>query len=82
MVTITIQQAQADLPNYLKQAALGERVVVVDNGVPLAEIGPTTPVPAVPRVMGMDKGKLEVPASFFEPLPDDLLKLFEGGDEP
>jgi hypothetical protein len=30
------------------------------------------------RPIGLAKGKLQIPESFFEPLPDDLLDAFEG----
>lgn len=30
------------------------------------------------RPIGLAKGAFEIPASFFEPLPDDLLDAFEG----
>ena len=30
------------------------------------------------RPIGLAKGQLNIPASFFEPLPDDLLDAFEG----
>lgn len=31
-----------------------------------------------PRPTGLGKGLVEVPDSFFAPLPEDLLRLFEG----
>ncbi|SJM89272.1 conserved hypothetical protein [Crenothrix polyspora] len=30
------------------------------------------------RPIGLAKGQLEIPTSFFEPLPDDMLDAFEG----
>ena len=35
----------------------------------------------VNRPMGWMKGKWQLPDSFFDPLPDDLLNLFEGKTE-
>ncbi len=35
----------------------------------------------VNRPIGWMKGKWELPDSFFDPLPDDLLDLFEGKTE-
>ena len=32
-----------------------------------------------PRPIGWLKGQWEVPGSFFEPLPQDLLEAFDGG---
>ncbi len=34
-----------------------------------------------PRSVGWLRGKMIVPDSFFDPLPDDLLDLFEGKSE-
>ena len=34
--------------------------------------------PKEPRPVGLGKGLAELPASFFEPLPEELLRLFEG----
>jgi hypothetical protein len=31
-----------------------------------------------PRPIGLAKGEFEVPKSFFEPLPDNLIQEFEG----
>jgi hypothetical protein len=31
-----------------------------------------------PRPIGLAKGEFEVPKSFFEPLPDNLIEEFEG----
>lgn len=38
-------------------------------------------VSAASRPIGWLKGQWELPDSFFEPLPDDLLDLFEGKGE-
>ena len=34
--------------------------------------------PKEPRPIGLGKGLAEIPDSFFDPLPEDLLRLFEG----
>jgi hypothetical protein len=41
----------------------------------------TSAAPPAPRPFGWLKGQVEVPDSFFDPLPDDLLDLFEGRGE-
>lgn len=38
---------------------------------------PDAPKPQ-PRPIGLGQGLAEIPASFFDPLPDTLLDLFEG----
>ncbi len=35
-------------------------------------------LPIKQRPVGLSKGKFQVPASFFEPLPDNILDSFEG----
>jgi hypothetical protein len=37
---------------------------------------PTTP--SQPRSIGLAKDQLQIPAEFFEPLPNELLDAFEG----
>ena len=50
------------------------------RNTPIAEVRPL-PKPLVKeRPIGTDPD-LEVPDSFFEPLPDELLRAFEGGEE-
>ncbi len=42
---------------------------------------PKPKLPAEPRPIGLGKGLVEIPNSFFEPLPEELLRLFEGKDD-
>ena len=37
--------------------------------------------PTEPRPVGLGKGLVEIPDSFFEPLPEEILRLFEGKDD-
>ena len=39
---------------------------------------PNSNAPKEPRPVGLGKGLAEIPAAFFEPLPEELLSLFEG----
>ncbi len=39
---------------------------------PIAEIRPLPPSRKEPRPIGLCKGQFEIPASFFEALPDDV----------
>ena len=87
MTTITLEKAQQDLPLLVKRALAGEDIVIEaeDKLVRLA-ICPAEPrfdeATARRRGYGSMKGQFEVPDSFFEPLPEDELKLWEGrGDE-
>ena len=80
MIHIDIQQAQTDLPRYLEQVAQGETIVVCKDNPPIAEIRPVSSPPPrkEPRPLGLAQGMVEIPPSFFEPLPPDILAAFEG----
>lgn len=75
---VNIAEAKTHFLRYLDIVENGETVVVSRRNVPIAEVHPV-PKPCVEeRPVGIDRGRI-VPASFFEPLPDDLLDAFEGG---
>ena len=57
----------------------GETIVICRRNVPIAEIRPLPRPPTAERPVGIDRGMV-VPKSFFEPLPDDLLDAFDGGE--
>ena len=87
MTTITLEKAQQNLPDLVKRVLAGEEIVIEadDRKVRLSPV-PSPPVfdeaNARRRGYGSMKGQFEVTDAFFEPLPEDELKLWEGrGDE-
>jgi hypothetical protein len=46
--------------------------------VPIAEIRPVAKPAAGARPIGLHDGELDVPQSFFAPLPDEVVEGFEG----
>ena len=81
MYKVNISDVKAHFSRHLERVESGETVLVCRRNVPIAELRPVPKRPAQPRPVGIDRGML-IPASFFEPLPDDLLDAFEGGKEP
>jgi antitoxin (DNA-binding transcriptional repressor) of toxin-antitoxin stability system len=78
MSTITVQDLERDLPGFLRRVEAGEAFVVVRGAMPLAEVRPV-PVPATqPRPFGLCAGQFTVPPDFDQPLPEDVLREFEG----
>jgi prevent-host-death family protein len=80
MLSVNIADAKAHLSEYLAAVENGETVVVCRRNVPVAEIRPVAkPVGKKPRPIGLarDKG-YEIPDTFWEPLPDELLAYFNG----
>jgi antitoxin (DNA-binding transcriptional repressor) of toxin-antitoxin stability system len=78
MIRINIHEAKAHLSAYLPRLARGETIVLCRRNVPIAEIRPLPQRSGKPRPIGLAKGLFEVPPSFFEPLPDELVDAFEG----
>jgi len=83
MTTITLEKAQQDLPHLVKRALAGEEIVIA-AGDRLVRLAPNPKeagfdeTAARRRGYGSMKGQFEVPEGFFEPLPEDELRLWEG----
>ena len=77
MIRINITEAKAHLSRYIEAVERGGTVIVCRRNVPVAEIRPLPQPLRDRRPVGIDRG-MEVPASFFEPLPGDLLAAYEG----
>ena len=80
MTTITIDQIQQDVTGFLRRVAAGETLLVMDANRPLAEIKParSSVTSRQPRPAGLCAGEFLVPDDFDDPLPDDVLRAFEG----
>jgi prevent-host-death family protein len=80
MIKINIADMKANLSRYLDRVERGEMIVICRRNIPVAELRPISKLPDKKRPVGIDRG-LTIPASFFDPLPADLLDAFEGRDE-
>jgi prevent-host-death family protein len=79
MLSINIHEAKAKLSEYLAAVEAGETVQICRRNVPVAELVPLRQPRKTPRPIGLAcDSDYEIPASFFEPLPDELLKAFNG----
>ena len=75
--SVGVHEAKTHLSKLLGRVSAGEEITITRRGEPIARLMPPAPPPK--RVFGEDEGKFEVPDDFDDPLPDDLLKRFEGG---
>jgi prevent-host-death family protein len=76
----TIHTAKTQLSKLVARAEAGEEIVILRGKQPVARLVPLEkPLPQ--RRPGMFKGLITVGPEFFEPLPDDELALWEGGDD-
>ena len=77
MPTVNVHEAKTHLSRLLAQVEAGEEVTIARNGKPVARL-------VQARDLGRPqpdvfKGKVVVPDSFFDPLPEEELRLWEGG---
>lgn len=78
MITMSIEDIQRDLARYLQQVEEGQTVVILRAGQPVAEIRPLAPIANGPRPFGLCSGQFSVPDDFDDPLPEEILRQFEG----
>ncbi len=80
MSKANVFEVKAKLSEYLDRAAKGERIVICRHNKPVAELRAVEEVRTERRPTGPLPGRpaFEVPASFFEPLTDEELDLWEG----
>jgi len=78
MSTISVQDIQSDPFAFVRRVEAGEAFVVVRGDRALAEVRPLAAPVSQPRPFGLCAGQFTVPADFDRPLPDAILKEFEG----
>jgi antitoxin (DNA-binding transcriptional repressor) of toxin-antitoxin stability system len=82
MPSATIFEAKTNLSKLIQRALEGEDVQITSGRErkPVVRLVPVEPVGGNRR-LGFLKGKIEVGPEFFEPLPEDELRLWNGEDE-
>lgn len=81
MIKLNIHDAKTHLSRHLAALTEGEVIVLCKRNVPIAEIRLLPEHRSTPRPIGVAEGEFDVPPSFHEPLPEALLRAFEGEDE-
>ena len=81
MIKANVFEVKAKLSHYLDRAAAGERIVICRHNHPIAELHAVGADRTEPRPVGPLPGRpqFDVPASFFEPLADEIVRDWEGG---
>ncbi len=81
MVHVNVAEAKAHLSRYLDRVLEGEVIILCRRNVPIAELRPIGESRSEgKRRLGRARGRVHVPEAFFDPLPEELLDAFEGGD--
>ncbi len=77
MVTVSVERAQEDFSDLLARVEGGEEVVIEREGKAVAKLV-RYEARGKPR-FGSLKGRIKVDDSFFDPLPEEELRAWEGG---
>jgi antitoxin (DNA-binding transcriptional repressor) of toxin-antitoxin stability system len=76
--TLNMHEAKTHLSRHVARLKPGDRIILCRRNLPVAEILPISEPSGEPRPMGLGEGLAEVPDSFYDPLPDDILEGFSG----
>ena len=72
---INIQDAKTQLSRLIDAAVPGEDIVIARAGKPCVRL---VPVVDAARTPGAAKGKAQLTDAFFEPLPEEALRAWNG----
>ena len=75
--TVNIHAAKTHLSRLVERAARGEEILIARAGKPVARLGPLAGATRRRRP-GLLKGKIRIRADFNAPLPEHVLRRFEG----
>ena len=74
---VTVHKAKTQLSKLIAAALEGEEVVIARGSEPVVKLV-AVKSPQSPRGFGSMKGQISLPDSFFDPLPDDELAVWNG----
>ena len=77
MSIVNVSQAKTQLSRLLARVEAGEEITIARRGAPVARL--VAYKPKSKRQPDALKGKIKITDAFFEPLPEDELRLWEGG---
>lgn len=77
MKTVTIHKAKTTLSQLIAEVQAGHEVVIARGKEPVARIVPFAKKVGK-RKFGALKGKIKIGPEFFEPLPEEELRAWEG----
>lgn len=76
MTVVTVHAAKTTLSKLIKRAEQGEEIVIARGRHPAVRLTPLRP--PVKREFGLYRGVASIGPEFFEPLPEEELRAWEG----
>jgi len=77
MSAINIYEAKTQLSKLVDKAASGKDVIIARGGKPVARLTAIEPAKK-PIRYGLLKGKVKISPDFDAPLPEEVIRAFEG----
>lgn len=79
MESVNFREFRKNLAGYLRQARLGEEIIVTSRGEAVARLVPPASPEQTPRQLGGLAGKIWISDDFDE-TPADIIAAMEGGE--
>jgi prevent-host-death family protein len=76
MAVVNVHDAKTHFSRLITRVQSGEEIIIAKAGRPVARIVPLTGR-TIERLPGTARGQILIDRSFFEPLPEEVLKDFE-----
>jgi prevent-host-death family protein len=76
MRIVNIHEAKTHFSKLIDAVLHGSEILIAMAGKPVAKLVPISKKPK--RRRGVLKGKIKISKHFYEPLPEDIIALFEG----
>lgn len=77
---ISMHEAKSTLSKLVQRAAAGEPIYIGAYGRAVVKLVALDAADKPPRIFGFLKGQITLPADLEDPLPDEVIRLFEGTD--
>jgi prevent-host-death family protein len=75
---VNIHEAKTELSKLVERAEAGDEIVIARAGRPVARLVPFTRPRRHRRRLGPLDGQFQIPDDFNAPLPDAVIRAFEG----
>lgn len=84
MPVYTVHEAKTNLSKLIERAERGEEVIIARGDKPVVRLTPTEEKPKPKRQPGAFKGQIHIHESYYDPMTEEELMLWEGGhpDDP
>jgi len=77
MNQINVHDAKTRFSRLLRRVAAGEEITIANRGNPVARLVPVE-TEKTTRKLGAFRDQINIPDNFDAPLPENVMKLFEG----